>query len=186
LLRFGPHLAILGSVLFSFLWPLSAAAAGDWAIGRDTLSELGGKENAAAPIFSGACALAGGCLLAFAMWLRLSLPAARRGAPVLGFAALGLVMVGVWNITMSPWHMVATVWFFGSVAVGLAFLAFDMLRAGIMPLSSWTAFVGIAVSMFAAAASTIELAEAVAVGAVVAWGLASGSESLAHSERKCS
>jgi hypothetical membrane protein len=174
----GPYLAILGSVSFSILWPLAALVTGDWVLGRDTLSELGGKYNAAAPIFSAGCALAGACLFAFALSLRSEVRAARRSAPMLAFASMGLLMVGVWNITMSPWHMIATVWFFASVAIGLAVLAYDFLRANVMKASAAAAVVGIIVSFVSGAIATMEFTEAVAVGAVIVWGLVAGVEVL--------
>jgi len=177
----GPYLAILGGISFSILWPLAALATGDWVLGRDTLSELGGKDNAAAPIFSAGCALAGACLFVFALSLRSEVRAARRSAPVLAFASMGLLMVGVWNITMSPWHMIATVWFFASVAIGLAILACDFLRAKVMRASAATAVAGIAVTFISAATATLPFTEAVAVGAVIAWGTVAGAEMLGAS-----
>ena len=180
LARLGPSLAILGALSFSILWPLAAVATGDWVLGRDTLSELGGKENHAAPIFSGGCALAGACLVVFGLALRERVPASRRSAPILIFAAIGLAMVGVWNITMSPWHMIATVWFFGPVAVGLAVMAFDFLRAKVMRASAWAAVAGITVSFVSAVVATVPFTEAVAVAAVIAWGFVAGTEMLAE------
>ncbi|MFH0816384.1 MAG: DUF998 domain-containing protein [Methanobacteriota archaeon] len=178
LAKFGPYLAILGSVSFSILWPLAALITGDWVLGRDTLSELGGKDNAAAPVFSAGCALAGACLLAFALSLRHEVIAAKRATPIIGFAAIGLVMVGVWNITMSPFHMIATVWFFASVAIGLSVLAYDFLRAKVMRASAVAAVVGIAATFVSAAVATVPFTEAVAVGAVIVWGAVAGTELL--------
>jgi hypothetical membrane protein len=88
------------------------------------------------------------------------------------------VMVGVWNITMSPFHMIATVWFFGSIATGLAVLAFDFLRARVMRASAIAAIMGIIVSFVSGAIATMKFTEAVAVAAIMAWGLVAGAEML--------
>jgi hypothetical protein len=77
--------------------------------------------------------------------------------------------------------MIATVWFFGSIALGLAQMAFDFLRAKVMRASAFAAIAGIIVSFASAATATVEFTEAVAVAAIMAWGLVAGSEMLASS-----
>ncbi|MBI5000441.1 MAG: DUF998 domain-containing protein [Euryarchaeota archaeon] len=182
LTKSAPYIGIAGAILFALMWPAAVAVTGDWVLGRDTLSELGGKPNAAAPIFSAACIIAGICALLFSSALY-GIPRARAGAALFTLASMGLVMVGVFPIYAGTAHTVATIWFFGPVALSVIFLTPAFLRTKELRLSAIVGVGGLIVSFASLALSTYQLAEAVAVASVIALGVSMGAQ-LAIMRRK--
>jgi hypothetical membrane protein len=173
--KYAPYVGIMGAIAFAVMWPAAVAVTGDWALGRDTLSELGGKPNAAAPIFNAACVMAGICSLLFSSALY-GVSRARAGAALFTIASMGLVMVGLFPITTGDAHMVATVWFFGPVALSAFFLVNAFARIKGLRLSAAVGIAGLATSFASLAASTYQFAEAVAVASVIALGVSMGSQ----------
>jgi hypothetical membrane protein len=176
LAKHGPALAIAGGAIFLALWLAAILATGDWVLGRDTLSELGGKDNLAAPLFNVGCIIAGACmfLFGFSIWLRV--PEGRLASGFLRLAAAGLVLVGIFNIRTGLAHGLATLLFFMMLAVGLAVLLYVLARAGIMRATCAVIVAGFVATAVSALASTLEMTEAVAVLAAIAWSCTMGLE----------
>jgi len=175
LTKYAPHIGIAGAIIFAIMWPAAAAITGDWVLGRDTLSELGGKPNAAAPVFDAACIIAGVCALLFSSALY-SLPRARIGAALFTMASMGLIMVGFFPIYTGTAHMVATAWFFGPVALSAFFLVNAFARIKGLRISAAVGVAGLVASFASVAVSTYQFAEAVAVASVIALGISMGAQ----------
>ena len=175
LTKYSPHMGIVGAIIFAIMWPAAAAITGDWVMGRDTLSELGGKPNAAAPVFNAARVMAGTCSLLFSSELY-SVPRARAGAALFTIASMGLVMVGLFPIDTGDAHMAATIWFFGPVALSTFFLVNAFARISGLRLSAIVGVAGLIASFASLGLSTYQLAEAVAVASVMAMGVSMGAQ----------
>lgn len=174
--RNGPMIGAAGSVIFMALWFFAALATGDWVLGRDTLSELGGKDNVAAPLFNVGCVFAGVCLFLFGFSIWMRIPELRLASGFVRIAGGGLVLVGIFNINTGLAHGLATLAFFSMIAVGVGLCAYVQIRESMMLPSAAVGLIGMIVSFLSIGLATVPMAEAIAVTSVAAWGIAMSVE----------
>jgi len=171
LARYGPYIGIAGSAVFLLLWLASATIAGsDWEVGRNTLSELGGMDTLAAPLFNFACVFAGICmfLFGFGVWMRV--PEVRRATSFVRIAGLGLVLVGIFNINTGLAHDLSTILFFMMITFGVGLTSYFLIKNWMMLPTAIVGLAGICVSFLSFGLTTFEMVEAIAVVCINVWG----------------
>ncbi len=178
---------IVLSVFFAVMWAAAAVVNGHWVLGRDTLSELGGKVPSRW-IFNIAVLLSGvmGIDFSIGLFVRLSpSKSGMAGSALLAAASVGLITVGLFPIDTGESHTIATALFFGFAALS----AFTL----IYPISKWTGtkspvfivlIAAIVLSILSIALTPIPFAEAVAVASLQAFTLTVGIQIIRDRKRR--
>lgn len=168
----GAMTGILVSILFAILWIVAIIVNGDWHLGEDTLSELGGNVPSRW-IFNIAVILtAVGCIrfsFSFASFLSPSI-SGRIGGYLLAIASIGLMAIGFFPIDTGEPHTIATAFFFGFAAIASFVLLYPIgKRIGVRSIQFLVTIIVIVVSFICLAITPIPFAEAIAVSGLLAW-----------------
>lgn len=170
--RLTPYLGLLIAMEFSILWTLAVIVNGNWQLGRDTLSELGGNVPSRW-VFNIAVLVAGFSGIRFSFGLARLLAnqkLGRIGSYVFAVASLGLISVGVFPIDTGTPHTVASIFFFSMAAIAAIILLHPLAkRYGTVSGPLITTAVVIVVSFLALATTPIPFAEAVTVAGLLVW-----------------
>lgn len=170
--RLTAYLGLLIAVEFSILWTLAVIVNGNWQLGRDTLSELGGNVPSRW-VFNIAVLVAGFAGIRFSFGLARLLAnqrLGRIGSYVFAVASLGLISVGVFPIDTGTPHTVASIFFFSVAAIAAIILMHPLAkRYGIASGPLITTAVVIIISFLALATTPIPFAEAVTVAGLLVW-----------------
>jgi hypothetical membrane protein len=168
----GAIIGILVSILFAILWVIAVLVNGDWHLGEDTLSELGGNVPSRW-IFNIAVILTaiGGLRFSFAFAAFLSpSKSGRVGSYLLATSSIGLMAIGFFPIDTGQPHTIATAFFFGFAAIASFVLLYPIgKKAGFRSLQFLLTMAVIIVSFASLATTPIAFAEAVAVSGLLAW-----------------
>jgi len=182
------YLGLMISVSFSALWTIAVVVNGNWQLGRDTLSELGG-DVPSRWYFNIAVLIAGLGSIRYSFGLANYLSEqkfGRIGSYVLAVASLGLVSVGIFPIDTGEPHTVASVFFFSVAAIAAFILTFPLAKKfGLRGVPFITTLAVIIVSFISLAVTPLPFAEAVAVGGLIVW-IAVMSIQMLISEKKSS
>ncbi|MEM4262523.1 MAG: DUF998 domain-containing protein, partial [Thermoplasmata archaeon] len=166
------YLGLLIAVEFSILWTAAVIVNGDWQLGRDTLSELGGNVPSRW-VFNIAVLIAGFAGIRFSFGLARLLAdrkLGRTGSYVFAVASLGLISVGVFPIDTGTPHTVASIFFFTVAALAAIILLYPLSKQfGIKSAPFITTAAVIVVSFLALATTPIPFAEAVTVAGLLVW-----------------
>jgi len=167
----GAAAGIALSLFFMFMWTAAVIVNGDWTLGEDTLSELGGT-GPSEWIFNSAVIISGilGLLFTQGLWNRLrQFALSWLGCFVLASASVNLMFVGMYPIETQP-HGILSVSFFAMGALAALLL--------LMPFRKWSGIKGVPfvttvamliVSIASLALTPIPFAEAVAVSCLMTW-----------------
>jgi len=170
--RLTAYLGLLIAVEFSILWTAAVIVNGDWQLGRDTLSELGGNVPSRW-VFNIAVLIAGFAGIRFSFGLAKLLSGqrlGRTGSYVFAVASLGLISVGVFPIDTGTPHTVASIFFFTVAAIAAIILLYPLSKqfgVGSAPFITTAAVV--VVSFLALATTPVPFAEAVTVAGLLVW-----------------
>jgi hypothetical membrane protein len=170
--RFGAICGLIGALFFSVMWIVAVFVDGNWIMGKETLSELGGNRPGA--LFFNSGVIVEGILgLFYGLGLLHAVRKGilqRTGITILLMASFALIMIGVFPITTGFAHGIASYAFFGMSLVAMSFMVYPLWtearfgpNVGIATLSSVT------VSLAFLFATTVPLAEAVAVICLLIW-----------------
>ena len=122
--RFGAICGLIGAVFFSVMWIVAVFVDGDWIMGKETLSELGGNRPGA--LFFNSGVIVEGILgLFYGLGLLHAVRKGilqRTGITILLMASFALIMVGVFPITTGFAHGIASYAFFGMSLVAMLFM----------------------------------------------------------------
>jgi len=177
LLISAPYAAIALSLFFATMWILAVIVKGDWTLGEDTLSELGGS-GPSEWIFNSGAIISGvlGILFAVGLNARLrELQTGKIGCAAFAFASMCLILVGLFPIDTGTAHGVASVTFFATAALAVMLLLVPIFRmTGAKGAPFITSIAALAASFAAFALTPLPFAEAVAVSALLAWSLVLG------------
>lgn len=177
-LRMAPYAAISLSLFFAAMWILAVLVKGDWKLGEDTLSELGGS-GPSEWIFNSAVIVSGilGILFAAGLNVRLrELEAGKIGCAAYALASMCLISVGLFPIDAGMAHGVASVMFFTTAELAVMLLLrpiFRLVGANGVPFIITVA--ALVISFATLILAPLPLAEAVAVSALLAWLIVLGS-----------
>lgn len=170
--RLTAYLGLLIAIEFSGLWTAAVIVNGDWQLGRDTLSELGGNVPSRW-VFNIAVLIAGFAGIRFSFGLAKLLAGQRLGrvgSYVFAVASLGLISVGVFPIDTGEPHTVASIFFFSVAAIAAMILLYPISREfGTKSAPFLTTAAVIAVSFISLATTPIPFAEAVTVAGLLVW-----------------
>ena len=173
-----PYAAIALSLFFAAMWALAVIVKGDWTLGEDTLSELGGSDPSEW-IFNSAAIISGvlGILFAAGLNARLrELRTGKTGCVAFALASVCLISVGLLPIDTGTAHGVASVMFFATAALAVMLLLVPIFRmAGAKGAPFITSIAALAVSFAAFVLTPLPFAEATAVSALLAWSLVLGT-----------
>jgi hypothetical membrane protein len=172
LMRTTAIIGLLGAILFALLWTSAVIADGNWILGEETLSELGGDRPGRLYFNTGVIVM-GIMGLIFAVGLFLILkgdPLGRIGTSVLFVGAVALIGVGIFPITTGEYHTFFSYAFFSLMLVTMLLLALPIWRDYRLGSIGGIVTVGaLAVSLIFLFTSSIPLTEAVAVICLLIW-----------------
>ena len=170
--RFGAKCGLIGALFFSVMWMVAIFVDGNWILGKETLSELGGNRPGALFFNSGVITEGFLCLF-YGLGLLHAIRKGilqRAGIAILLIASFALIMVGVFPITTGFAHGIASYSFFGMSLLAILILVYPLWKedrfgpnVGIVTLGS--AIVSLAFLF----ATTVPLAEVVAVICLLIW-----------------
>ncbi|NYT11415.1 MAG: DUF998 domain-containing protein [Methanomassiliicoccales archaeon] len=172
LMRTTAIIGLIGAILFALLWTSAVIADGNWVLGEETLSELGGDRPGRLYFNTGVIVM-GIMGLLFAVGLFLILKEdllGRIGTSVLFVGAVALIGVGIFPITTGEYHTFFSYAFFGLMLVTMFLLALPIWReCRLGPLGGIVTVGALAVSLVFLFTSSIPLTEAVAVICLLIW-----------------
>jgi hypothetical membrane protein len=172
LIRTTAIIGLLGAILFALLWTSAVIVDGNWVLGEETLSELGGDRPGRLYFNTGVIAM-GIMGLLFAVGLFLILKEdllGRIGTSVLFVGAVALIGVGIFPITTGECHTFFSYAFFGLMLATLLLLALPIWRESRLgPVGGIVTVGALATSLVFLFASSIPLTEAVAVICLLIW-----------------
>jgi hypothetical membrane protein len=172
LVRYLAVVGLLGAILFALLWISAVIVDGNWILGEETLSELGGDRPGKLYFNTGVIAM-GVMGLFFALGLFLMFKKdllGRIGTVVLIIGAFALIGVGVFPITTGVYHTFFSYTFFGLMLITLFLLAIPIWRESRLgPVGGLVTAGGLAVSLMFLFTTSIPLTEAVAVICLLIW-----------------
>ena len=176
--RIAPFAAIALSLFFASMWICAVVVNGDWTLGEDTLSELGGA-GPSEWIFNLAVIVSGliGIFFAIGFDARLrSLKTGRIGCTALAIASVFLISVGVFPIDTGLPHGVVSVLFFTTAALAAMLLLRPIFKwVGPRGVPFIATVAALATSFASLALTPLPFAEAVAVASLLAWSLVIGA-----------
>ena len=180
----GPVAGMILPFFFGFMWIAAIVVNGNWTLGEDTLSELGGQVPSrwifnSATIVSGAM----GAIFSTALYLKFrSEFLGRAGGALMTLASIFLILVGVFPIDTGTPHSIASVAFFGLAALSVITIEFPLRNAvGLGGIPSVVTIAILAVSFSSLLIPSIPFAEAVATSGLLIWILTlSASMKLGH------
>ncbi|MDH4123181.1 MAG: DUF998 domain-containing protein [Thermoplasmata archaeon] len=171
-IKIGAVSGIFASISFSILWVFAVIVNGNWTLGEDTLSELGGNVPSRW-IFNIAVILAGIGSIRFSFGLaRFMAPSlyGRIGGYIMAVAGVGLISVGFFPIDTGDPHTIATIFFFGSAGISALVLVFPFIKkSGVLSVPTIVLLAAIIISLISIGLTPIPFAEAVAVSALLVW-----------------
>ncbi|MFP4170782.1 MAG: DUF998 domain-containing protein [Methanomassiliicoccales archaeon] len=163
---------VTGVLTFSYLWSLAVVADGNWILGEETLSELGGDRAGRAAFNLGAMAT-GVLAFLFSTGFMAAQPSKwsyRAGPAIVLVGSVALFAVGLFPITTGSYHTVASYSFFGVMLLGLLALVGPLWKNPYFgKVGSLTTIVGVIIPLSFLVTTPLPLAEAVAVICLMAW-----------------
>jgi len=170
--RLTAYLGILIAIEFSVLWITAVIVNGNWQLGVNTLSELGG-DVPSRWVFNIAVLIAGFAGIRFSFGLAKLLAAqrlGRTGSYVFAVASLGLISVGVFPIDTGTPHTVASIFFFTVAAIAAIILLYPFYKQfGVRSAPFITTAAVILVSFVSLVTTPLPFAEAVTVAGLLVW-----------------
>jgi len=170
--RYGPWVGAILPFFFAPMWILAVIVNGNWTLGGDTLSELGGQVPSRW-IFNSAVMISGamGVVFSIALYRRLrSKPFGKAGGVIMAIASICLISVGVFPIDTGTPHTIASVAFFGLAAISALVLELPISRCvGIAGIPSLVTISILAISFICLALTPLPFAEAVATSGLMVW-----------------
>jgi hypothetical membrane protein len=172
LIRITAIIGLLGAILFALLWTSAVIIDGNWVLGEETLSELGGDRPGRLYFNTGVIAM-GVMGLIFALGLYLILKVdilGRIGCSALFAGAVALIGVGIFPITSGEYHTFFSYTFFGLMLVALLLLALPIWRESRLgPVGGIVTLGALVASLSFLFTTSIPLTEAVAVMCLLIW-----------------
>jgi hypothetical membrane protein len=168
----GPIIGMILPFLFGSMWIVAIMVNGNWILGEDTLSELGGQVSSRW-IFNSAAIASGvmGAIFSTALYLRFrSEFLGRAGGAMMALASIFLTLVGVFPIDTGTPHSIASVAFFGLAALSAIMIEFPLRNAvGTGGIPSVVTIWILVVSFSALFLTPLPFAEAVATSGLLIW-----------------
>ncbi|MBW1939406.1 MAG: DUF998 domain-containing protein, partial [Deltaproteobacteria bacterium] len=164
-------LGLLGALVFACLWTTAVSFDGNWILGEDTLSELGGNGGGRF-FFNVGVLIMGIAGLAFStgLYMVLGSPLRGSGAIILFVGAMALIGVGVFPINTGEPHTFFSYLFFGLMLFSMAMLSFPVWKSPwIGALGGAITVMSLGISMVFLFICSVPLAEAVAVICLLIW-----------------
>ena len=171
-IRLGALAGISVALVFSLMWTSAVVVDGNWRLGEETLSELGG-DRPGAIYFNSGVVFAGVASLVFWLGLRCTVSKtilSRMGTLALFASSVALIGVGVFPIDTGDPHTVASYLFFSLMLMAFLLLTIPfrdspVFGKGYAIMSLAMAVVSLGVLLLI----SLELAEAVAVASMLLW-----------------
>lgn len=172
LIRYCALIGFIGAVVFSLMWTSAVVVDGNWVLGEETLSELGG-DRPGSIYFNSGVIVTGVMGLIFAIGLYALMDGrllGQIGAVVAMVGAIALIGVGVFPITTGDYHTFFSYAFFGIMLVSLLLLAYPIWKERRLgPLAGLLTVGALVVSLGFLFTTSIPLTEAVAVICLLMW-----------------
>jgi hypothetical membrane protein len=171
LLSIGAAVGVVLPMFFGAMWTAAVIVNGHWALGEDTLSELGG-DVPSRWIFNIAVIVGGlmGIGFSFGLIMRLApSKSGRAGGALLAISSIGLITVGLFPIDTGESHTLATIFFFGFAGLAALVLVYPVYKwVGTKGVPFIVLVVAIAMSLASVVLTPLPFAEAVAVASLMA------------------
>ncbi len=186
LIRDCAMLGLLGALVFACLWTTAVAFDGNWILGEDTLSELGGDRGGRFFFNTGVLTMGiAGLAFSIGLCMVLGSPLRGAGAIILFVGAMALIGVGAFPINTGEPHTFFSYLFFGLMLFSMAMLAFPVWKnPQIGALGGAITVMSLGISLAFLFVSSVPLAEAVAVICLLIWTIIVSSLILVRSSHR--
>lgn len=187
LIRTTAIIGLIGAIFFALLWTSAVIVDGNWILGEETLSELGGDRPGKVYFNTGVIVMGiMGLLFAYGLYLILKGDLIGRiGSSVLFMGAVALIGVGIFPITTGDYHTFFSYAFFGLMLITMFILALPIWRESRLgPVGGLVTVGALAISLVFLFTSSIPLTEAVAVICLLIWTVTLSTLILTLSMRK--
>jgi len=164
-------MGLVGALIFSYLWVAAVLVDGNWIMGVETLSELGGDRRGSFLFNTGVITMGfAGLAFSSGLYLCLGSPLKGSGSIVLMVGSVALIGVGIFPITAGDPHTFFSYLFFGLMLFSLAMLVWPLSREPrIGSLGGAVTLGSIVVSLGFLFNSSVPMTEAVAVICLLIW-----------------